>query len=71
LYRLFLAFDGKHLPWPGGLLDQPDWWLHDANILSARKAKLKRQWKREHGAKERVEKRKRMLEQMRQSRGKT
>jgi hypothetical protein len=68
LFRLFLAFDGKHLPWPGGLLDQPDWWLHDANILSARKAQIKRKWKRERGSMERVRKRKEILEQMKLAR---
>ena len=68
LYQLYLAFDGQHLPWPGGLLDQPDWWIHDVNLLAERKAKLRRERERSRAPMRRVQRRKHMLEERRRGR---
>lgn len=68
LYKLFLAFDGQHLPWAGGLLDQAEWWIHDVNILAKRKAKLRRQMKQGRAAQERMEKIKQLMAQRKRGR---
>ena len=68
LYQLYLSFDGQHLPWPGGLLDQPDWWIHDVNLLAERKAKLRKGRERQKAPVRRVQRRKRMLEERRRGR---
>jgi hypothetical protein len=68
LYKLFLAFDGQHLPWAGGLLDQAEWWIHDVNILAKRKANLRRQMKQGRAAQDRVEKVKQLMAQRKRGR---
>jgi len=68
LYKLFLAFDGQHLPWAGGLLDQAEWWNHDVNILAKRKANLRRQMKQGRAAQDRVEKVKQLMAQRKRGR---
>ena len=36
LYQLCDAMEWKHLPFPGGLLDQPEWFLSDVRLLASR-----------------------------------
>jgi len=35
------ATEWRHLPWPGGLLDQPDWWLSDMRVIAWRRNRIK------------------------------
>jgi hypothetical protein len=41
IYKMMVATDWRHLPYPGGLLDQPDWLLADLFTLAWRKNALK------------------------------
>jgi len=34
VWKMCKAFDWRFLPWTGGLLDQPEWFTHDAAILN-------------------------------------
>lgn len=45
IWKAMEATDWQHLPFPGNLLDQPDWWIHDAFTLSWRKQVLRDQMK--------------------------
>jgi hypothetical protein len=38
IWKAMEATDWRHLAYPGGLLDQPDWLIHDLYILAWRKA---------------------------------
>ena len=55
LYSLCETFGWRFLPWPGGLLDQPDWWLHDVAIIDARKSYLDKEQDTLREARERVQ----------------
>lgn len=57
IWKMMIATDFRHLPFPGGLLDQPEWLMIDLFTLSWRKAVLKEQVKSPlagHGIKPRV-----------------
>jgi len=41
IYKMMVATDWRHLPYPGGLLDQPDWLMADLFTLAWRKNVLK------------------------------
>lgn len=41
IWRLLQVTDWKHLPYPGSLLEQPDWWLADMLTLNSRNAQMK------------------------------
>jgi len=41
IWKAMEATQWRHLPFPGGLLDQPDWLIHDLYIISWRRAVLK------------------------------
>jgi hypothetical protein len=34
IWKLWKSFGEKFLPFPGSLLEQPDWWLHDMRLLN-------------------------------------
>lgn len=38
IWKAMEATEWRHLPFPGGLMDQPDWLIHDLYILAWRKA---------------------------------
>lgn len=57
IWKAMEATQWRHLPFTGNLLDQPDWWIHDAFTLAWRKSVLREQMKSplaEHGIKPRV-----------------
>lgn len=41
IYKMMVATDFRHLPFPGGLLDQPEWLTLDLFTLIWRKSVLK------------------------------
>jgi hypothetical protein len=41
IWTLMEATEWRHLPFPGGLLDQPDWWLQDMRVIAWRRNRLK------------------------------
>ena len=43
IWNAMEATGWQHLPFPGGLLDQPDWLIHDLYVLAWRKHVLRRQ----------------------------
>lgn len=45
IWKSMEATSWKHLPFPGGLLDQPDWLIHDLYTLAWRKQVIRDQLK--------------------------
>jgi len=43
IWKAMEATSWRHLPFPGGLLDQPDWLIHDLYTLAWRKQVLRDQ----------------------------
>lgn len=41
IWKAMEATQWRHLPFPGNLLDQPDWLIHDLYILSWRRSVLR------------------------------
>lgn len=41
------ATGGRHLPYPGGLMDQPEWLMEDLFTISAEAQRVKRDLKDE------------------------
>lgn len=53
VYKLMEALDWKFLPYAGGLLDQPEWLIHDLLVISWRKRVVEEMLKpplKEHNA---------------------
>lgn len=68
LYKMCAAFDMQHLPWPGGLLNQADWWIHDVMKIAARKGWLRQKRDASKATAERLERVKRLLERKKRQR---
>lgn len=45
IWKAMEATSWRHLPFPGGLLDQPDWLIHDLYVLAWRRHVLDEQLK--------------------------
>jgi len=43
IWKAMEATSWRHLPFPGGLLDQPDWLIHDLYVLAWRRHVLEEQ----------------------------